>query len=90
MLIAGPMVGYLAMPALAAVLVLTAWNMTEPHKWRSYLALPAADQFLLVLTLLLTVLADLTVAIAVGVGLGLAIRMRRRNVPPADWTPPER
>jgi SulP family sulfate permease len=39
---------------------------------------------------LLTVLADLTVAIAVGVGLGLAIRMRRRNVPPADWTPPER
>jgi sulfate permease, SulP family len=40
--------------------------------------------------MLLTVLADLTVAIGVGVALGLALRLHRRNVPPADWTPPER
>jgi SulP family sulfate permease len=38
----------------------------------------------------LTVVADLTIAIGTGVALGLALRLRRRNVPPADWTPPER
>ena len=82
--------GYLVMPALAGLLMITAWNMSEPHQWRSYLKLRREDQFLLVLTLVLTVLADLTIAIGVGVGLGLAIRLRRRHVPPADWTPPER
>ena len=82
--------GYLAMPALAGLLMITAWNMSEPHQWPGYLKLRREDQMLLVLTLVLTVVADLTIAIGVGVGLGLAIRLRRRNVPPADWTPPER
>ncbi len=63
--------GYLAMPALAGLLLLTAWNMSEPHKWRSYLSAKKSDQFLLLLTLSLTVLADLTVAIGTGVALGL-------------------
>jgi SulP family sulfate permease len=63
--------GYLAMPALAGLLLLTAWNMSEPHKWRSYLTAKKSDQFLLVVTLTLTVLADLTVAIGTGVALGL-------------------
>lgn len=90
MLVAAPLAGYLAMPALAGLLILTAWNMSEPHKWKDYLAAPRADQLLLVLTLVLTVAADLTVAIGVGVSLGLALRLRRRNVPPADWHTPER
>ena len=59
--------GYLAMPALAALLILTAWNMAEPHKWRGYASSRRADLFLLLMTLALTVLADLTVAIGVGV-----------------------
>ena len=90
MLVAAPLAGYLAMPALAGLLILTAWNMSEPHKWKSYLSAPRADQFLLLLTMVLTVVADLTVAIGVGVSAGLAIRLRRRNVPPADWETPER
>jgi SulP family sulfate permease len=90
MLFAAPLAGQLAMPALAGLLILTAWNMSEPHKWASYLKERRSDQFLMVLTLLLTVLADLTVAIGVGVALGLALRLRRRGVPPADWSPPER
>tara|TARA_R110000824_G_scaffold132515_2_gene295083 strand:- start:211 stop:1473 length:1263 start_codon:yes stop_codon:yes gene_type:complete len=90
MLVAAPLAGYLAMPALAGLLILTAWNMSEPHKWKGYLSAPRADQFLLLLTLVLTVVADLTVAIGVGVSVGLAIRLRRRNVPPADWETPER
>jgi SulP family sulfate permease len=82
--------GALALPALAGLLLLTAWNMSEPEKWRSYAKLPLEDRFLLILTLVLTGMADLTIAIGVGVGLGLALRLRRRNVPPSDWTPPSR
>ncbi|ASP22847.1 C4-dicarboxylic acid transporter DauA [Antarctobacter heliothermus] len=87
MLVAAPLAGKLAMPALAGLLILTAWNMSEPHKWRGYMAGRRSDVVLLGLTLVLTVLADLTVAIAVGVALGLALRLARRDAPPADWTP---
>jgi SulP family sulfate permease len=80
----------LALPALAGLLLLTAWNMSEPHKWAEYARLPVEDRLLLLLTLVLTVAADLTIAIGVGVALGLAIRLRRRNVPPSDWQPPTR
>jgi len=90
MLLASKLVGYLAMPALAGLLILTAWNMSEPHKWRSYAAERKSDLFLLMVTLILTVLADLTVAIGVGVALGLALRMLRRDVPPSEWSDPDR
>jgi sulfate permease, SulP family len=90
MMLAAPLAGYMAMPALAGLLMLTAWNMTEPHKWRSYMAGRVSDRVLLVLTLVLTVVVDLTVAIGVGVALGLVLRMARRGVPPADWSEPDR
>ncbi len=89
MLIAAPIAGYLAMPALAALLMLTAWNMSEPHKWRDYATAPLSDRMLLVLTMVLTVLVDLTVAIGVGVAVGLALRLSRRT-DESDWTPPQR
>ncbi|MEO1328275.1 MAG: SulP family inorganic anion transporter [Pseudomonadota bacterium] len=84
-----PLVGQLAPPALAALLIVTAWNMSEPHRWPARLAARPADRWLIVQTLLLTVLTDLTIAIGVGVAVGLALRLRR-NLPPPDWTPPER
>ncbi|WP_372603560.1 SulP family inorganic anion transporter [Actibacterium sp.] len=88
MLLASPLAGYMAMPAMAALLMLTAWNMSEPHKWKHHLTARRQDQILMALTLILTVLVDLTVAIGVGVGLGLAMRLRNRKVP-NDWTPPD-
>ena len=91
MLLAAPVAGYLAMPALAGLLILTAWNMSEPHKWRGYLQTRTSDRVLLILTLVLTVFADLTVAIGVGVSVGLALRLRRNNMGiEKDWTPPDR
>lgn len=90
MAIAAPLIGRLAMPALAGLLILTAWNMSEPDKWRSYAAMRIEDRAILVLTLLLTVVVDLTVGIGVGVAVGLAVRLRRRHVPPADWQEPSR
>ena len=91
MLLAAPLAGYLAMPALAGLLILTAWNMSEPHKWRGYMQSQTSDQILLILTLVLTVLTDLTIAISVGVSIGLALRLRRRNArQEKDWSPPDR
>lgn len=81
MLLAAPLAGYLAMPALAALLLVTAWNMSEPDKWGEYWQAPIGERILLLVTLLLTVLSSLTVAIGVGVALGLALRgwERRRR-----------
>ena len=90
MMFAAPLASYLAMPALAALLVVTAWNMTEPHKWAEYARGKKSDILLLVLTLVLTVLVDLTVAIGTGVSIGLALRLKRRGAPEAEWKKPER
>jgi len=89
-LLAAPLAGYLAMPALAALLLSTAWNMSEPNKWRQYWAAPLSDRFLLVLTLVLTVLTDLTIAIGVGVGLGMALRLREGRTTIEAWSEPDR
>ena len=90
MFLASRLVGYMAMPALAGLLMLTAWNMSEPYKFRGYLAERKSDLFLLALTAVLTVLADLTVAIGVGVALGLALRLQRRNISDSNWSEPDR
>ena len=90
MMLAAPLAGYMAMPALAALLMLTAWNMTEPQKWGDYWRAPNADRLLLLVTMLLTVLVDLTVAIGVGVSIGLALRLRKRDLPPLRWHTPKR
>ena len=75
--LAGDLAGHLVLPGLAALLLLTAWYMSEPHRWGERLRQPRADRALLVLTALLTVLVDLTAAIAVGTGIGLGLRYWR-------------
>lgn len=90
MLLAAPLASYLAMPALAALLIITAWNMTEPHKWREYARGRKSDMALLLLTLVLTVAVDLSVAIGVGVSVGLALRLSKQNAVENDWLLPDR
>lgn len=87
---AGGLAGYLAMPALAALLIVTAWIMTEPHRWGERMNLRAGDRTLLFLTMVLTVATDLTIAIAVGTVAGLALRLQRRETESAEWTPSDR
>ena len=86
----GGLAGYLALPALAALLMLTAWNMSEPHKWGAYMRAPMADRLLLLLTMILTVFVNLTVAIGVGVAVGLILRRRDRSAADREWQVPER
>lgn len=90
LVLAAPLAAYLAMPTLAALLLVTAWNMSEPHHWKRYWSAPASDRMLLIVTLLLTVLTDLTLAIGVGVAFGLALRLRRSEIEPEEWTEHDR
>ncbi|AJE44737.1 SulP family inorganic anion transporter [Celeribacter indicus] len=87
MMLAAPLAGYLALPALSGLLLLTAWNMSEPNRWGAYLRSRPSDRALLLITLVLTVVTDLTVAIGTGIALGLALRLARRGVDDPDWTP---
>lgn len=65
---ASGLASYVPMPALAGVLVVVAWNMSEHGHFRHTLrSAPGGDKLVLVLTFLLTVFVDLTVAIEVGV-----------------------
>ena len=86
----GWLTGYLALPALAGLLIVTAWVMSEPHRWGERMKLRAGDRTLLFLTMGLTVLTDLTIAIAVGTAAGLALRLVRRDVEPEEWSPSDR
>jgi sulfate permease, SulP family len=61
-----PYARYIPLSALAAILVIVAWNMSEMHHFLRLLSAPRADAATLLLTFLLTVLADLTTAVAVG------------------------
>jgi len=79
MALLAPLAGELALPTLAGLLVITAWNMSEPHRWRERLAMPRWEFALLLLTAAMTVLVDLTAAIATGTVLGLAMQWWQRR-----------
>lgn len=89
-LAAGSLAGFLPMPALAGLLMVTAWIMSEPNRWGERMRLRPGDRALLFLTMILTVFGNLTIAIAVGTVAGLALRLIRRDVEPAEWTPSDR
>jgi SulP family sulfate permease len=61
---AAPLAGYLTMPALAGLLIVTAWLMSEPTRWGERMSLRPGDRALFFMTMILTVLSNLTIAIA--------------------------
>jgi len=90
MLVAASLAGYLAMPALAGLLIVTAWLMSEPTRWAERMRLRTGDRALFLMTMILTIVSNLTIAIAVGTGAGLALRLLRKDVEPEEWTPADR
>ena len=90
LLVAAKLAGYLVMPALAALLIVTAWLMSEPGRWSERMRLRAGDRMLFFMTMLLTVISNLTIAIAVGTAAGLALRVLRKDVEPSVWNPADR
>lgn len=77
MLVLGPLALYIPLSALAAVLVVVAWNISEIDHFRSLLKAPAADVAVLLTTFGLTVLTDLTLAVGVGMVLASMLFIKR-------------
>lgn len=75
-----PYAALIPMPAIAAVLFIVAYNMSE---WRSFVSLtktaPKSDIVVLVITFVLTVVFDLVVAICVGLVLAAVMFMKRMS-----------
>lgn len=74
---ASGLMGYVPLTALAAILFMVAWGMSEHRRFRKLLQMPVDERILLLLTFGLTVLVDLTVAIGVGVTLAALLFMQR-------------
>ena len=71
------LMAYVPMAALAAILFMVAWGMSEYQRFLALLRMPNSDRAVLLITFGLTVLVDLTVAIAVGVTLASLLFMAR-------------
>ena len=72
-----PLINYVPMACLAAVLVIVSYNMSG---WRTIAAMfrnPKSDISVMVVTFLLTVVFDLTIAIEIGLLLAIVLFLRR-------------
>ena len=75
-----PLVTDVPLAALAAILFVVAWNMSEtPHFVRMVRRAPRADVAILLITFALTVLVDLVVAVNIGVILATLQFVRRMS-----------
>lgn len=77
MLVAAPLVAYVPLAALGAVLLVVAWNMAEKSEFLALVRGSRADALVLLSTFLLTVFVDLTTGITVGVVLGAFLFLHR-------------
>lgn len=72
-----PLINYIPMACLAAVLIITAYNMSG---WRTIIGIfhsPKSDISVLLVTFFLTVIFDLTIAIEIGLLLAVVLFLRR-------------
>jgi SulP family sulfate permease len=79
MLALGKWLALVPMTALAAVLLLVAWGMSEADRFIALVRTDAGERGVLLLTFALTVFVDLTVAIGVGVTLAALLFMMRMS-----------
>jgi SulP family sulfate permease len=77
MLLLAPWMGYVPLAALAAVLLVVAWNIAEFESFRHTLSAPKGDRLVLLLTFGLTVFFDLTIAIEAGLVVAAFVFMGR-------------
>ncbi|MBL0062347.1 MAG: SulP family inorganic anion transporter [bacterium] len=79
MLVFGSFAQMIPLAALAAILVVVAYNMFEWHSFVAMLRGPKSDVAVLLTTLALTVVLDLTVAIEVGMVMAVFLFMKRMS-----------
>ncbi|MEO7064650.1 MAG: SulP family inorganic anion transporter, partial [Dokdonella sp.] len=78
-LVAAPLANQVPLPAMAALLLLVAWNMSEIDRIRQLMRSPLGDRIVLIVTFGLTVMFDLTVAVEVGVVMASFLFMYRMS-----------
>lgn len=69
-----PLASLVPLAALAGMLVIVAWGMSEAERLVHFRHAPRSEQLLLAVTFLLTVLVDITAALIVGVALALLLK----------------
>jgi SulP family sulfate permease len=75
-----PLFSYLPMAALAALLLMVAWNMSEPrHVQHTLRIAPRSDVLVLLTCLILTVLFDMVLAVGVGLLLAAGLFIKRMS-----------
>ncbi|EIK54223.1 putative transporter [Stutzerimonas stutzeri TS44] len=75
-----PLFSYLPMAALAALLLMVAWNMSEaPHVVHVLRIAPRSDVLVLLTCLVLTVLFDMVLAVGVGLLLAAGLFIKRMS-----------
>ncbi|HID9488177.1 TPA: C4-dicarboxylic acid transporter DauA [Pseudomonas aeruginosa] len=80
MLFLAPLFSYLPMAALAALLMMVAWNMSEaPHVVHTLRIAPRSDVLVLLACLVLTVLFDMVLAVGVGLLLAAGLFVKRMS-----------
>ncbi|EEZ0343996.1 C4-dicarboxylic acid transporter DauA [Escherichia coli] len=78
LLVLAPLLSWLPLSAMAALLLMVAWNMSEAHKVVDLLRhAPKDDIIVMLLCMSLTVLFDMVIAISVGIVLASLLFMRR-------------
>ncbi len=78
LLVLAPLAGRIPLAALAAILFVVAWNMSDaPQFVRMARTAPTADSVILLITFALTVLTDLVIAVNIGVILAMLQFLRR-------------
>jgi SulP family sulfate permease len=79
MLLLAPLMVYVPLAVLAAILLVVAWNMSEIHRFKQLMRAPIGDRVVLLVTFGLTVAFDLTIAIEVGVVMAAFLFMHRMS-----------
>lgn len=74
-----PIVSQIPLAALAAILVMVAWNMSELDHFLRLLRAPIGDVAILLTAFLLTVFVDITVAVTLGMILAAFLFMKRMS-----------
>jgi SulP family sulfate permease len=77
LMVAGKWAAYIPLAALAGILLVVAYNMSEWRVFRQLLRAPRGDVLVLLSTFVLTVVVDLNVAIQVGMVLSSVLLMLR-------------
>jgi SulP family sulfate permease len=84
LLVAAPLVGFIPLSALGAMLLVVAWNMAEKEEFVALLRGNRGAAAILLATFMLTIFINLLVGIVAGIVLAAALYFWERRYTPAD------